>query len=72
MSDHASIVPLRADWHVPSDPHQLEENIIDLEMAIADATARLDPSDPIAAAELADLSAAYHAHLAARRLVTTR
>jgi hypothetical protein len=56
---------------VPTDPAQLHDNIIDLQMAIEDATARLDPKDLAAVTELASLSESYRLHLAALKRLET-
>lgn len=58
-----------------ADLARLRENLIDLDAAITDAVAALDPTDAIGAARLAELSAQYRActkALAARELREVR
>ncbi len=50
---------------IPDDLGRLRENLIDLDVALTDAIATLDPDDPLDVAHLAELSDLYRAHRAA-------
>jgi hypothetical protein len=50
---------------LPENLGRLRENLLDLEVAIADAVATIDAADPRAAAHLADLSTLYRLHVVA-------
>jgi hypothetical protein len=50
---------------LPTDLGRLRANVLDLELALADALATRDRDDAIAERHLADLSALYRAHVAA-------